>query len=198
MIETVTMEGSTYAPAPQKFEAGVPMAAQAIGLAAAVQYLDDLGIDRVTAHEQQLAERLVEGLAQRPWVRVVGPEAGGADRGATVAFVVDGVHAHDVGPGAGRPPASPSGSGTTAPGRCTAVRAPRDDSGDVRRLQHDRARSTRLLDALDRRTPDLRGGLLMDLYQELILEHSKRPEGWACATRSTPRCTTSTRPAVTR
>ena len=96
MIETVTMEASTYAPAPQKFEAGVPMAAQAIGLAAAVDYLTVLDMDRVAAHERSLCEHLLKGLAQRPWVRVVGPEIG-ADRGATVAFVVDGVHAHDVG-----------------------------------------------------------------------------------------------------
>jgi cysteine desulfurase / selenocysteine lyase len=92
----VTMEGSTYAPVPQKFEAGVPMAAQAIGLAAAVDYLSVLGMDRVTAHEQSLSEHLLKGLAQRPWVRVLGPDVG-TDRGATVAFVVDGVHAHDVG-----------------------------------------------------------------------------------------------------
>ncbi len=96
MIATVTMEGSTYAPVPQKFEAGVPMAAQAIGLAAAADYLTVLGMDRVTAHEQSLSEHLLKGLAQRPWVRVVGPDIG-TDRGATVAFVVDGVHAHDVG-----------------------------------------------------------------------------------------------------
>lgn len=96
MIETVTMEGSSYAPVPQKFEAGVPMAAQAIGLSAAAQYLAELGMDRVEAHEQSLCEHLLKGLAQRPWVRVVGPDLG-ADRGATVAFVIDGVHAHDVG-----------------------------------------------------------------------------------------------------
>ena len=96
MFKTATMEGSTYAPVPQKFEAGVPMAAQAIGLAAAADYLSVLGMDRVAAHERSLCEHLLKGLAQRPWVRVVGPEVG-TDRGATVAFVVDGVHAHDVG-----------------------------------------------------------------------------------------------------
>ncbi|GAA1874165.1 SufS family cysteine desulfurase [Lapillicoccus jejuensis] len=100
MIETVTMEGSTYAPVPQKFEAGVPAAAQAIGLAAAVQYLTELGLDRVAAHERRLTQALLDGLAQRPWVRVVGP-AGAEERGATVAFVVEAggesVHAHDVG-----------------------------------------------------------------------------------------------------
>jgi cysteine desulfurase/selenocysteine lyase len=96
MIETVTMEGATYAPVPQKFEAGVPNAAQAIGLAAAVDYLEDLGMERVAAHEHALTERLLAGLAQRPWVRIVGP-TDGTDRGGAVSFVVDGVHAHDVG-----------------------------------------------------------------------------------------------------
>ena len=96
MIETVTMESATYAPVPQKFEAGVPNAAQAIGLAAACDYLTDLGMDRVAAHEHLLAGRLLEGLAERPWVRVVGP-TDLVDRGGAVAFVVDGVHAHDVG-----------------------------------------------------------------------------------------------------
>ncbi len=96
MIETVTMEGATYAPVPQKFEAGVPVAAQAVGLAAACDYLSALGMDRVHAHEQALTERLLRGLAERSWVRVLGP-ADLRDRGGAVAFVVDGVHAHDVG-----------------------------------------------------------------------------------------------------
>ncbi len=96
MIETVTMETSTYAPAPQKFEAGVPVAAQAVGLAAACDYLSALGLERVHAHEQALTRRLLDGLAARPWVRVLGPE-GLEDRGGAVAFVVDDVHAHDVG-----------------------------------------------------------------------------------------------------
>jgi cysteine desulfurase/selenocysteine lyase len=96
MIETVTMESATYAPVPQKFEAGVPNAAQAIGLAAACDYLTDLGMDRVAAHEHLLVARILDGLAERPWVRVVGP-TDLADRGGAVAFVVDGVHAHDVG-----------------------------------------------------------------------------------------------------
>ncbi len=96
MIEMVTMEGSTYAPAPQKFEAGVPVAAQAVGLAAACDYLTALGMDRVHAHELMLVRRLLEGLAQRPWVRVIGP-TDLTDRGSVVAFDVDGVHPHDVG-----------------------------------------------------------------------------------------------------
>lgn len=96
MIELVRMEGSTYAAPPQRFEAGVPMAAQAVGLAAACDYLTKLGMDRVAAHEHALTEALLAGLAQRPWVRVLGP-TDGTDRSGAVAFEVDGVHAHDVG-----------------------------------------------------------------------------------------------------
>ena len=96
MIEDVRMEGATYAAPPQRFEAGVPMAAQAVGLAAACDYLTALGMQRVTAHEHALTEALLAGLAQRPWVRVIGP-TDGHDRSGAVAFVVDGVHPHDVG-----------------------------------------------------------------------------------------------------
>ncbi|MFK5647054.1 aminotransferase class V-fold PLP-dependent enzyme [Ornithinimicrobium sp. LYQ121] len=96
MIEVVRMEGSTWAPPPQKFEAGVPMAAQAVGLAVALDYLSDLGLDRVQAHDQALMRHTLEVLAQRPWVRVLGP-ADPADRVGSVAFTVDGVHPHDVG-----------------------------------------------------------------------------------------------------
>ncbi len=96
MIEVVRMEGTTYAAPPQRFEAGVPMAAQAVGLAAACDYLTALGMPRVTAHERSLTEALLAGLAQRPWVRVIGP-TDGDDHSGAVAFVVDGVHPHDVG-----------------------------------------------------------------------------------------------------
>ena len=96
MIEVVRMEGSTWAPPPQKFEAGVPMAAQAVGLAAALDYLAELGLDRVAAHDQALMRHTLDVLAERPWVHVVGP-ADAADRVGAVAFTVDGVHPHDVG-----------------------------------------------------------------------------------------------------
>jgi cysteine desulfurase/selenocysteine lyase len=96
MIELVRMEGSTYAPPPQRFEAGVPMAAQAVGLHAAVDYLTELGMDRVVAQEHSLSDALLDGLAERPWVRVLGP-VDRSRRAGAVAFVVEGVHAHDVG-----------------------------------------------------------------------------------------------------
>ncbi|GAB0023781.1 cysteine desulfurase [Helicobacter pylori] len=96
MIEIVRMEGSTYAPPPTRFEAGVPMTSQAIGLGAAVRWMQDIGVARIAAHEQALTARLLDALAQRPWVRLVGP-ADTDHRGSAVSFVVDGVHAHDVG-----------------------------------------------------------------------------------------------------
>ena len=96
MIEVVHMEGSTFAAPPQRFEAGVPVAAQAVGLAAACDYLTHLGMSRITAHEHALTEVLLAGLANRPWVRVIGP-VDCEDRSGVVSFVVDGVHAHDVG-----------------------------------------------------------------------------------------------------
>ncbi|WP_137724555.1 cysteine desulfurase [Prescottella subtropica] len=96
MIETVTMEGSTYAPPPQRFEAGVPMTSQVVGLGAAVNYLSAIGMDAVAAHEHQLVTAALAGLAGIDGVRIVGP-TDGVDRGSAVAFLVDGIHAHDLG-----------------------------------------------------------------------------------------------------
>lgn len=96
MIELVRMEGSTYAAPPQRFEAGVPMTAQAVGLAAACDYLSALGMDRVEAHDRELVAYALDRLAERPWVRVLGPSDPAEHVGA-VAFTVEGVHPHDVG-----------------------------------------------------------------------------------------------------
>ncbi|OMC05404.1 cysteine desulfurase [Mycolicibacter heraklionensis] len=96
MIETVTMASSTYAPAPQRFEAGTPMTSQVVGLAAAARYLDAIGMDVVAAHERELVAAALEGLAGIPGVRIVGPTTT-VDRGSPVSFVIAGVHAHDVG-----------------------------------------------------------------------------------------------------
>ncbi|MEU7786362.1 cysteine desulfurase [Amycolatopsis sp. NPDC049159] len=96
MIEMVRMEGSTFAPPPQRFEAGVPMTSQAIGLGAAVDYLSAIGMDRIAAHEHELAAAALEGIGAIPGVRIIGP-TDSKDRGATVSFVIDGVHPHDAG-----------------------------------------------------------------------------------------------------
>ncbi|HEY7054385.1 MAG TPA: cysteine desulfurase [Mycobacterium sp.] len=96
MIETVTMEATTYAPPPQRFEAGTPMTSQVVGLAAAARYLNDIGMDTVKAHEGELTAAALDGLARIEGVRIIGPTSM-TDRGSPVSFVVDGIHAHDVG-----------------------------------------------------------------------------------------------------
>jgi cysteine desulfurase/selenocysteine lyase len=96
MIELVKMEGSTYAPPPQRFEAGVPMTSHAVGLGAAVDYLSAVGMERVAAHEDALTERALAGLAEIPGVRILGP-IDIHDRGGAVSFSIDDVHAHDAG-----------------------------------------------------------------------------------------------------
>jgi cysteine desulfurase/selenocysteine lyase len=96
MIEMVKMEGSTYAPPPQRFEAGVPMTSRAVGLGAAVDYLSGLGMDRIAAHEKSLTEKALAGLAEIEGVRIIGP-TDTENRGGAVSFVLDDVHAHDAG-----------------------------------------------------------------------------------------------------
>src|SRR5690242_3312771 len=96
MIETVTMEATTYAPAPQRFEAGTPMTSQVVGLGAAARYLQDIGMAAVEEHENELVAAALAGLSDIDAVRIIGPKTL-ENRGSPVSFVVDGVHAHDVG-----------------------------------------------------------------------------------------------------
>ena len=96
MIEVVRMEGTTFLPPPQRFEAGVPNTAQAIGLGAAVDYLNALGMDAIAAHEQALTAYALHRIGDIEGVRIVGPDTAEA-RGGAVSFVVDGLHPHDVG-----------------------------------------------------------------------------------------------------
>ncbi len=100
MIETVSMEGSTFAPPPRRFEAGVPMTAQAVGLAAAVDYLEGLdggrGMLAVREHEHELTVYALAALTSVPGLRVLGPTTAEA-RGGALAFAVEGIHPHDLG-----------------------------------------------------------------------------------------------------
>jgi cysteine desulfurase/selenocysteine lyase len=95
MIETVTMERSTYAPIPHKFEAGTPPIVEAIGLGAALDYLGHLGMDAVHAHEQAITAYALEALQTVPGLTVLGPLSA-ADRGGAIAFELEGAHPHDV------------------------------------------------------------------------------------------------------
>ncbi|MCU1478189.1 MAG: hypothetical protein JWQ64_2882 [Subtercola sp.] len=96
MIVSVTMESAEYLPAPQRFEAGTQRVSQAIALAAAVTYLDTVGLDRIAAHEAVLGQRLVTGLSAITGVQVLGPQAG-HERVGLASFDVAGIHSHDVG-----------------------------------------------------------------------------------------------------
>jgi len=95
MIETVTMERSTYARPPARFEAGTPPIAQAVGLAAAADYLTNLGMDKVAAHEQEITAYALGALQEVEGLTIVGPKEA-VDRGGAVSFTLDGVHPHDV------------------------------------------------------------------------------------------------------
>ena len=96
MIETVTMERATYLNAPKRFEAGVPNMAQAIGLGAAVDYLNAIGLDKIHAHEVELTKAALDGLQSIKGLSVIGPKDLEM-RGGVVSFAVEGVHPHDLG-----------------------------------------------------------------------------------------------------
>ena len=96
MIENVTMTDATWAPAPKKFEAGVPNMAQAVGLGAALQYLSKVGLKTIHEHEQYLTNALLAGLSDIKGVNIFGP-LDLVDRGGTVSFTLDGIHPHDAG-----------------------------------------------------------------------------------------------------
>ena len=95
MIETVTMERSTYAPIPHKFEAGTPPIVEAVGLGAAVDYLSVLGMESVHRHEQAITAYALEGLQTVPGLTVLGP-LDAMERGGAISFEIPGVHPHDV------------------------------------------------------------------------------------------------------
>lgn len=96
MVEKVTMEGTTFTEAPQRFEAGTQMTSQVVGLGAAVKYLDELGMDKVAAHEAELTAYALEQLQTIEGLRIIGP-TDTQNRGSALSFVVEGIHPHDLG-----------------------------------------------------------------------------------------------------
>lgn len=95
MIERVTFEDTTWNALPWKYEAGTPLIAQGIALAAAADYLDSIGLDRIRRHEQTLAEYTMERMEAAGDIDIYGPPRG-TERGGVVSFNLDGVHAHDL------------------------------------------------------------------------------------------------------
>ena len=96
MIESVTMTDATWAPSPRRHEAGVPNMAQAVGLAAALDYLAAIGMTEIYAHEQKLGEYLLNRLQEIPALNLVGPP-NMVDRGAVASFTLAEIHPHDLG-----------------------------------------------------------------------------------------------------
>jgi cysteine desulfurase/selenocysteine lyase len=94
MIETVTFEKTTFKPPPHRFEAGTPPIVEAVGLAAAIDYVTDLGFDRITAHEQALLDYATERAAEVPGLTIIGTAR---PKCPILSFTLDGVHSHDVG-----------------------------------------------------------------------------------------------------
>jgi cysteine desulfurase / selenocysteine lyase len=94
MILSVTFSKTTYAEPPHRFEAGTPNVAGAIGLAAALRYLEGMGMDAVAAHEQELLDEATARVLEVPGVRLIG---GARRRAGVLSFVMDGVHPHDIG-----------------------------------------------------------------------------------------------------
>jgi cysteine desulfurase/selenocysteine lyase len=96
MIENVTMTSATWAPAPRKFEAGVPNMAQIVGLGAALNYLSKIGMEKIFLHEVKLGAYLIKKLSALEGLRIIGPQHMDA-RGGTVSFTFGDIHPHDLG-----------------------------------------------------------------------------------------------------
>ena len=95
MIATVSMERSTYAGIPHKFEAGTPPIVEAVGLGVAIDYLSAIGMENVRAHEEAITRYALEGLSSIPRLTVLGPTAV-EHRGGAISFEIEGLHPHDV------------------------------------------------------------------------------------------------------
>lgn len=95
MIEVVKMSGSTYAPPPYRFEAGTQPIAQVVGLAAAIDYLEAVGMDRIAAYEDGITGYALQRLTDLDGVSILGPTEL-RDRGSAISFTVDGIHPHDL------------------------------------------------------------------------------------------------------
>ncbi len=95
MVVSVTYEGASWKPAPERFEAGTPNVADAIALGAACDYLDALGREQIAAHDDALVRVAMEQLSTLPGIRIIGPRVG-AERSGLVSFAFEGLHAHDI------------------------------------------------------------------------------------------------------
>jgi cysteine desulfurase/selenocysteine lyase len=96
MVSSVTMTDATWADIPQKFEAGVPNMAQAVGLGAALNYLTKIGMQAIHEHEISLTDYALKKMLEIPGIRIIGPN-NNEQRGATISFTIKDIHPHDLG-----------------------------------------------------------------------------------------------------
>ena len=166
MISSVTFEKTSYNKLPYKFEAGTPNVAGAIGLGTAIEYLNGLGIDNVAAYEHEVLGYSTEAISKIPGIRLIGTAS---QKAGVLSFVLEGVHPHDI--------------GTILDQEGIAIRTGHHCAQPImqrflRSLQHKR-RSRRP----GSRHPKGAGGFrlmsdLRELYQDVILEHSKAPRNY--------------------
>ena len=180
MIRTVTMERSTYADIPSRFEAGTPPIVEAVGLGAAVEYLGHVGMANIRRHEEAITAHLLDGLASVKGVQVLGP-ASAHDRGGAVSFEMRPAAPARHQPAAGQPgDRRPRGAPLRQAGP-PAVRRPVERPGVVVPL-HDAGGDRRAHRGVGVHQEVLQGGLNMSnadldaMYQEIILDHYKRPQ----------------------
>ncbi|QZX99208.1 SufS family cysteine desulfurase [Halobaculum rubrum] len=173
MIRNVTLTDSTWNELPWKFEAGTPPIAEGIALGAAVEYLEDLGMENVRAHENELAQYLLRELAERDFVRTYGPGVG-EERTGLVSFNVDGVHGHDL-----SSLLNDRGIAIRAGDHCTQPLHDRlDIPGSARAsvyVYNTRADIDRLLEVVDTARDDLGDYLASERYHDLVSEHYHNP-----------------------
>ncbi|WP_442903421.1 SufS family cysteine desulfurase [Halobacterium sp. KA-4] len=169
MIRNVTLTDSTWNELPWKFEAGTPPIAEGIALGAAVDYLDDLGMENVRTHENDLAQYLLRELAERDFVQTYGPDIG-EERTGLVSFNVEGVHGHDL-----SSLLNDRGVAIRAGDHCTQPLHNRlDIPGSARAsfyIYNTRADVDRLLDVVDTARDDLDDYLASERYHDLVSEH---------------------------
>ena len=175
MIETVTMERSTFAPPPARFEAGTPPIAEAVGLGAAVDYLTAIGMEAIAWHEKELTAYALEALPTVPGLRIFGPPIP-VGRGGTISFDLDGIHPHDVGQ-----ILDGEGVQVRVGHHCARPTCVRFGVPAMTRVSLYLYNTTEEIDALVRGAGPGAGGVRLmqfdQLYQEIILDHYKKPRG---------------------
>ena len=172
MISSVTFEKTTYNKLPYKFEAGTPHIAGGIGLGCAIGYLNGLGIERVARHEHELLAYATQAVAEIPGVRVIGTAA---EKAGVLSFVMEGIHPHDIGTILDQ-----QGIAIRTGHHCAQPVMQRFGIPATARASFALYNTREEVDALVGGIAESAGGVclmadLRDLYQEVILEHSKAP-----------------------